>query len=122
MKPSIVVFDLGNVLVDWKPHQVWMEPLGSFDAVEAFLQRIDFSALNLRCDAGETFTGVSKELAPEDAALLMRYVDHFHLSVADQIPGTWDIVGQLEARNVPLHAITNWSAETWPKVAPALRP
>ena len=35
------------------------------------------------------------------------------------MPGTWDIVNQLEARGVPLHAITNWSAETWPEGAKA---
>jgi len=115
MAATTVVFDLGNVLVDWQPHDVWMEELGSKEAVDAFLDRIDFAALNLRCDAGETFTGVAQELAPEDARLLSLYVSRFQLCVTAQVPGSWDIVDQLEARGVPLHAITNWSAETWPK-------
>ncbi|MEL6641306.1 MAG: HAD-IA family hydrolase, partial [Pseudomonadota bacterium] len=39
----------------------------------------------------------------------------FHLTVNDPVPGTWEIVDQLQAKGVPLHAITNWSAETWPE-------
>ena len=30
------------------------------------------------------------------------------------MPGTWEIAEALLARGVPLYAITNWSAETWP--------
>ena len=30
------------------------------------------------------------------------------------MPGSWEIAEALYARGVPLYAITNWSAETWP--------
>jgi len=110
-----VVFDIGKVLVDWQPHAVWIDELGSPEAIDAFLERIDFGARNLRCDHGETFADVAAELPdPEDARLLALYPSRFHLSVMGEVPGTWAIVDQLEAKGVPLHAITNWSAETWP--------
>lgn len=110
-----VVFDIGNVLVDWQPHAVWMDELGSSEAIDAFLKRIDFNARNLRCDHGETFADVAAELPDaEDARLLALYPSRFHLSVTGEVPGTWAIVDQLEASGVPLHAITNFSSETWP--------
>lgn len=115
MHPTTVVFDIGNVLVDWNPRPIWREELGSDAAVEAFMERVDFKSRNLRCDNGETFAAVAAELPdPDDERLLALYPSRFHMSVEGQVPGTWDIVDQLEARNVPLHAITNWSAETWP--------
>ncbi|WP_136442183.1 HAD family hydrolase [Pacificoceanicola onchidii] len=111
-----VVFDIGNVLVDWHPAPAWIDDLGSAEAVEAFLKRVDFPARNLRCDKGETFADVARELPdPEDARLLALYPSRFPLTVVNEVPGTWAIVDQLEARGVPLHAITNWSAETWPE-------
>ena len=116
MSPSIVVFDIGNVLVDWHPHPVWLDELGSIEAVEAFMERVDFKSRNLRGDNGELFADLAAELPdPEDERLLALYPSRFHLTVKDPVPGTWEIVDQLEARGVPLHAITNWSAETWPE-------
>ena len=116
MSPSIVVFDIGNVLVDWQPYPVWLDELGSRAAVEAFMTRVDFASRNLRCDAGETFADVAAELPDaEDQRLLALYPSRFDLTVQHPVPGTWALVDRLEARGVPLHAITNWSLETWPK-------
>lgn len=115
MTPSIVVFDIGNVLVEWKPNLIWADDFATTQDIEAFLARVDFPSRNLRCDQGETFGQVAAELSdPTDQQLLVKYLDRFHLCVQDEIPGTWGLVDRLIANNVPLHAITNWSAETWP--------
>ena len=29
MTPSVVVFDIGNVLVDWQPHLAWSDELNA---------------------------------------------------------------------------------------------
>ena len=116
MSALVVVFDIGGVLVDWQPHQAWMEELGSRDAVDAFMNRIGFKALNARADNGERFTDLAGELSdPEDARRLRDYVRLYDRTVRDKVPGTWEIVDRLRARGVPLQAITNWSAETWPE-------
>lgn len=115
MTPSIVVFDIGNVLVDWQPHKAWLKELGTPEACQAFMDRIDFSAFNLRGDGGETFADMARELSdPDDARRLMEYVDHYPLTMTGVVPGSWEILDRLQARGVPTHAITNWSAETWP--------
>ena len=118
-----VVFDVGAVLVDWHPELAWADELG-LDGARAFMDRIGFDKINLACDAGGSFATASKEIAdPEDAARLARYVSLYHLTVPQKIAGTWDCLYALKERGVGLHAITNWSAETWPegiKVHPEL--
>ncbi len=124
MAERVVVFDIGGVLVNWQPHLAWMDALGSREAVEAFMERVDFKSRNARADGGARFQELSSELeSPEDAELLRAYVASYPRTVEDRIEGTWDILDRLAAAGVPLHAITNWSAETWPeglKVQPRL--
>ncbi len=110
-----VVFDIGGVLVNWDPHLVWEDELGSRAAVAAFLERVDFPARNLRADAGESFADLAGELGePQDAARLAGYVAGFARAVPEKIAGTWALMERLRARGLEIHGITNWSAETWP--------
>lgn len=114
MTPTNVVFDIGNVLVDWQPHLAWPE-LTETQARD-FMDRIDFAARNLRGDHGERFSDMAEELDdPADRDRLTHYVSRYALTVQNEVPGSWALVDRLIARGVPLHAITNWSAETWPK-------
>ncbi len=119
-----VVFDIGGVLVDWKPHLAWAEALGSEDAAHAFIERTDFLARNARGDNGERFADLAQELDdPQDQRLFAAYVGLYTRTVENAIHGTWDVLDRLRAQGTPVHAITNWSAETWPeglKVHPRL--
>ncbi len=109
-----VVFDIGNVLVRWQPHLAWLEDLGDRAAVDAFLERVDFFARNLRADRGECFADLAAELAdPQDRALLASYPARYNRTISDLIEGSWAILDQLQMHGIPTHAITNWSAETW---------
>lgn len=124
MTPTNVIFDIGGVLVDWQPHLAWIDHFGSRAATEAFLTRTDFRAKNARADAGATFAELALEVEdPTDRALFADYIARFALTVPDALPGTWAILDRLQAQDTPIHAITNWSAETWPegvKVHPRL--
>ncbi len=118
-----VVFDIGAVLIDWRPELAWADELGQAGA-RAFMARIGFDKINLACDAGASFAEIAAGIADrEDAARLASYVERYHLTVPDKITGTWDCLYDLKDRGVTVHAITNWSAETWPegvKVHPEL--
>ncbi|KQI67473.1 hypothetical protein AN189_15125 [Loktanella sp. 3ANDIMAR09] len=115
MNVDSVVFDIGGVLVDWQPHLAWADDLGE-DGARAFLDRIQFDKLNLACDAGATFAQAAAQIAdPQDAERLTQYVARYTRTVPSKITGTWDILNALKQANVPVHAITNWSAETWPR-------
>ena len=115
MPVDTVVFDIGGVLVDWQPHLAWVDDLGE-DGAKAFLARIGFDKINVACDAGARFDDAADLLADAgDASLLRQYVPRYGRTVPRKITGTWELLDQLRARDVPLHAITNWSAETWPE-------
>lgn len=114
MSVDTVVFDIGNVLVDWQPHLAWIDELGTREAVEAFMERVDFSARNVRGDAGESFAEMALEIDdPDDRRRLASYVERYPLTVEKPVIGTWELLHRLKARDVPVHAITNWSIETW---------
>jgi FMN phosphatase YigB (HAD superfamily) len=124
MTATHVVFDIGGVLIDWQPHLAWMDTLGSREAVEAFMERTDFRARNLRADGGERFADLAAEIEDaEDRVLFAEYIARYARTVPNAIAGTWVILDRLKAQGTPVHAITNWSAETWPeglKVHPGL--
>lgn len=110
-----VVFDIGNVLVRWEPQRAFAPALGGMEAAEAFLTRTDFMARNLRADAGECFADMAAELDdPDDRALLGTYVERFGITLPETIEGSWTLMERLRRRGLQIHAITNWSAETWP--------
>jgi 2-haloacid dehalogenase len=112
---TAVVFDMGNVLLRWDPHLAFLPDLHDRAAVDAFFARTDFYARNLRADGGESFADLAAELPdPADAALLAAYVDRYALTILEPIEGTWTLMDRLRATGRAIHAITNWSAETWP--------
>ncbi|MTI02540.1 MULTISPECIES: HAD family hydrolase [Alphaproteobacteria] len=119
-----VVFDIGGVLIDWQPHLAWVEVLGSEEAAHAFIERTDFLTRNARGDNGERFADLAQELEdPQDQTLFAAYVELYTRTVENPIHGTWDVLERLKTQGTPVHAITNWSAETWPeglKVHPRL--
>ena len=110
-----VVFDIGNVLVKWDPHLAWLEEMGSREAVAEFLTRIKIPERNLRADGGEMFADLAAELDnAEDRQRLSVYVERYARTVPQKIEGTWQVLYRLKEKGTPVHAITNWSAETWP--------
>lgn len=112
-----VIFDIGNVLLDWDARRVY-RPLGlSDDEIAAFFERVNFSDWNLEQDKGRTFADGIEALAgqfPADHDLIARYDTHWIESVAGPIQGTVDILNSLVSAGVPVHAITNFSAEKYP--------
>lgn len=123
MSVETVVFDIGAVLVDWQPELAWSDELG-LEGARAFMARVGFEKINLACDAGASFAKAASQIKdPADAERLARYVERYHLTVPQKITGTWDCLYALKDRGIAVHAITNWSAETWPeglKVHPEL--
>jgi 2-haloacid dehalogenase len=109
-----VVFDIGNVLLDWDARRVY-RPLGmSDDEIAAFFERVSFADWNLEQDRGRSFAdGIEALVAdfPDDRELITRYDSHWIDSISGPIQGTVDILTSLLDQGVPVHAITNFSAE-----------
>ena len=108
-----IVFDIGNVLIRWDARAAF----ATLDAAaaDAFMSRVGFGALNLRGDRGETFADLAAEIADEaDRTLFASYLPNYAATIAEPIEGTWALMDRLRAAGHAIHAITNWSAETWP--------
>lgn len=113
--PRIVVFDVGNVLVQWDPHAPLRDRFPDEAAVAAFLEEIGFYAWNLENDRGRGWAEATELLAaqfPQHAETIRLYDPRWMQSVVGPIEGTVAILRRLKAAGVPLYAITNFS-EKW---------
>ena len=113
-----VVFDLGNVLIEWDPRPAIAAGVGE-ERAQKFLTsgEFDFGAWNHAQDAGRTFAEAEQEATaayPHLADEIRSYRENFAKSMRGPIEGTVAILKQLHAAEIPLIALTNWSAETFP--------
>ena len=115
---SVVVFDLGGVLLNWDPRHLYRRLFDGDDAaMEAFLRDVCTEEWNERQDAGRTFADAAAELLPahaDKAHMIHAFGARFDEMVPGAIAGTVDIVRELKRGGVPVYALTNWSAETFP--------
>ena len=56
----------------------------------------------------------SNEKFPQYAALIAAWSERFGETISGPVPGVHALVEELDARGVPLFAITNFSADFWP--------
>ena len=116
-----IIFDFGGVLLQWDPHKLYKRYFDQPGQVDQFLKEINFSAWNLEQDRGRPFAEAMAELSnrfPQHAHLIHAYYDHFEDSIVGPIHGTVDILRQLKRAGYPLYGLSNWSAETYPRVKP----
>lgn len=113
-----VVFDLGNVLIDWSAHAAITAGVGH-DRATVFLadRDFDFHAWNAAQDAGRTWAeGERAALAthPHYREEILAYRAHFGRSLVGPIDGVVQLLRELHSGGVPLFALTNWSRELFP--------
>jgi 2-haloacid dehalogenase len=117
-----VVFDLGGVLIDWDPRHLYRQLFdGDEAAMERFLAEVCNSEWNVRQDAGRPFAEAVAELVlchPEQRALIEAYHLRWPEMVAGPIDGSVEILAELREASCELHALTNWSAETFALTRP----
>jgi len=115
---SIVVFDLGGVLIDWDPRHLYRKLFARDEAaMEDFLLNVCTHNWNRHQDAGRSFAEgarVLKELHPDKAALIDAYGTRFDEMMAGPIAGSLEILSELKDRGTRLYGLSNWSSETYP--------
>ena len=117
-RPTVVVFDLGGVLIDWNPRYLYRTLFGGDDAaMEHFLTHVCSPAWNHEQDAGRSFAEGCAELVrefPDARPLIEAWRERFAETLGGPIAGTVEILAALRERGVPLYALSNWWAETFP--------
>ena len=115
--PAGVVFDLGNVLIDWDPAPAIAAGVGP-DEARRFLDATDFDfrAWNHGPDSGGSWAEAEAEVTrthPHWAEHALAYRANFAESLVGEVPGTGDLVRALHAAGVRLFGLTNWSEELY---------
>jgi len=116
---SVAIFDLGGVLLEWDPRFLYRKLFAGDDvAMEHFLTNVCTTQWNKRQDAGRSFAEATQELLPHHSdkiELIEAFGKRFGEMIQGTIDGSIEILAELRQRKVPLYALTNWSAETFPQ-------
>jgi FMN phosphatase YigB (HAD superfamily) len=114
--PSTVVFDVGNVLLDWNPRHLYRKLFDDPEAMELFLAEVCTPAWNLELDRGRSFAEAVADLVarfPDFADAIRAYDARWSEMIAGEIEGTVALLERLAERGVPLYALTNLSDEKY---------
>jgi 2-haloacid dehalogenase len=115
---SVVIFDLGGVLIDWDPRHLYRKLFaGDKPAMEHFLANVCTHEWNRCQDAGRSFAEGARLLKlghPDKAELIDAYGTRFDEMMTGPIVGVVEILAELRERDTPLYVLSNFSAETFP--------
>ncbi|MFI5226584.1 MAG: HAD family hydrolase [Candidatus Limnocylindrales bacterium] len=92
--------------------------------MERFLAEVCTPEWNRRQDAGRSWAEAVDTLAaehPDQRALIVAYHERWVETLGGAIDGSVAILEELHGRGLPLYALSNWSAETWPFAADRYR-
>lgn len=112
-----VVFDLGQVLINWHPERAFSDHFDSDEATRDWMNRIGFHDWNRQQDGGRSIEdglAVIRARHGDLAAPLADYTPRFPATITEPVPGSWEIAEALKSAGHRLFAITNWSADNWP--------
>jgi 2-haloacid dehalogenase len=112
-----VVFDVGNVLYGWDPDSFLVRQIADDAARLRFVEDADVYGWHETLDGGRPYAEAAAEFTekfPEYAQVIAAWSDHFGETITGPVPGTHEIVAELDGKGVPLFAITNFSADFWP--------
>ncbi|MBT5432541.1 MAG: HAD family phosphatase [Rhodospirillaceae bacterium] len=115
--PTHVVFDLGGVLIDWNPRHLYRDLIPDEVERERFLEEVVGQPWNRKQDAGRSIAEANAELIarfPQHRALIEAFYGQFDRMMKGAIEGTVAILHELGDTGVPLYALSNWAAETFP--------
>lgn len=113
-----IIFDFGNVLVQWHPELVYGQYFGDEARAWWFLRHIADLDWRQRIDAGESQDACVAELQarhPDYREAIALYRDRWREMLTDEVPGMRQLIGDLKSQGYELYGLTNWSMETFPE-------
>jgi len=114
MPIDAVVFDIGNVLVEWHPARPFDRVMGQARR-EALFARVDFAAMNERSDLGEDLGDLIAELVaqhPEDRDDILLWQKLWLEMLAPDLPRSARLLRVLRTRGMPVFALSNFGVPT----------
>lgn len=115
MKPKAVVFDIGNVLIDWQPERMYDAEIGA-ERRRAMFAEVDLYAMNADVDCGVNFLEAVTKLAdanPKWQAEIMLWHDRWLDMASPAIEHTVRLMAALQAQKIPVFSLTNFGVQTY---------
>jgi 2-haloacid dehalogenase len=115
---TTAVFDLGAVLIDWDPRYLYRSLISGEHQMEEFLATVCTAEWNAEQDRGRALDEATATLIaehPDHAELIEAYYRRWEEMVGEPIEGAVQIAKELKGIGVRLLALSNWSAETFPR-------
>ena len=112
-----IIFDYGNVLVDWNPAYLFLPVFGGDEQkCRFFTEHVCNREWFTRMDRGESMDVCVAELQavhPDYADAIALFRDRWFDMCHGEIPGMYELVQDLKNRGVGVYGLTNWPAETF---------
>lgn len=115
MTPEAVIFDIGNVLLEWQPERFYDAVIGPERRVRLFAE-VDLAGMNEGVDLGAPFAASVEALAqahPDWAPEIRMWRERWFEIAHPPIEGSIRVMRALRARGVPVFALTNFGRETF---------
>jgi 2-haloacid dehalogenase len=115
-----VVFDLGNVLIEWDPRHLYRQFFeGDEELMEHFLANVCTPEWNIEQDRGrpwdEAVAGLIARF-PECSELIRAFYERWDEMVPGPVAGMPELLHELHERGTPLTCLTNCSVDTFERV------
>ena len=110
-----VIFDIGNVLVAWRPEAFYDRMIGPAARKRLFSQ-VDLDGMNLSIDAGAPFRATVQATAaahPPWAEAILWWHDRWHQMATPAIDHSVRLLRALRARGVPVFALSNFGTDSF---------
>lgn len=112
-----VIYDYGNVLVDWNPAYLFLPVFGGDEEkCRFFTDNVCNREWFTRMDRGEDMDVCVAELQaryPQYADAVAMFRDRWFEMCNGDIPGMLEIIQDLKSKGVGVYGLTNWPAETF---------
>lgn len=115
MTPEAVIFDIGNVLIEWQPERFYDRTIGEARRREMFAA-VDLHAMNDKVDLGQNFTDTiyaTAEDYPDWRAEIRMWHDHWIELASPAIDHSVRLLRALRAKGVPVYSLTNFGIESF---------
>ena len=124
MTARIVLFDLGNVVVDWQPFLLYREFFETDAQTHTFLQTVCTMEWHLAHDSGVPMPENAKHLIakyPHYEAEILAWQNRWLDMFAGYVPGVPTLMARLEEARIPLYGLSNIPADVADETFDAFR-
>ncbi|MHA6347303.1 HAD family hydrolase [Roseivivax sp. CAU 1761] len=120
MRPEAVIFDIGNVLIEWRPERQFDARIGAAARRELFAE-VDLHTMNDEIDRGGDLAEIVARYGvrhPRWADQIRVWQDDWPVLAGPEIPHAIRLLDALRAAGIPVFALSNFGIATFAVAEP----